>query len=302
MPHKPVLLTELVESLRLESGMTVLDGTVGGGGHAAEILNKIGPQGRYIGLDQDPQALERCRARFGNIPNMMLYHENFRNAAMILDSLNLSHVDAVILDIGFSSDQLEDASRGFSFEREGPLDMRMNPAGRLTARHLVNDLSQQDLEHIFRAYGEERRSRQFAAAICEARRIKPIETTAQLVDVLLNVLPAAFRAPKGRRPEFARRNPTTRVFQALRIAVNDELKALEEGLPPLVQRVRGGGRMGVITFHSLEDRIVKNYFRDLERQQIAKRINKKTIAPSREEILDNSRARSAKLRVIEKAA
>jgi 16S rRNA (cytosine1402-N4)-methyltransferase len=281
--------------------MRVLDGTLGGGGHAAEILKKIGPQGRYIALDQDPQALERCRARFENISNMMLYHENFRNAAMILDVLNLSHVDAVILDIGFSSDQLDDTARGFSFEREGPLDMRMNPAGRLTARHLVNDLSQQELEHIFRAYGEERRSRQFAAAICQARRARPIETTTQLVDVLLHVLPAAFRAPKGRRPSFARRNPTTRVFQALRIAVNDELKALEEALPKLWERVRPGGRMGIITFHSLEDRIVKNNFRDLERQQKAKRVNKKPIVPSREEIEDNSRARSAKLRVIEKA-
>lgn len=300
LPHKPVLLIEVLEFLRLQAGMTVVDGTLGNGGHAIEILKRIGSQGRLIGMDQDPSAIGKCRERLLDFPQVVFRQENFENVERVLDRLNIPSVDAVILDVGFSSDQLEDGTRGFSFEREGPLDMRMNPFTTTRARDLVNKLSAQKLEKLFCDYGEERYARRFAQGVCRARELNPIQTTQDLVHALMETLPYGLRAPRGRRPARARRHPATRVFQALRIAVNDELRVLDRALPLFWQRLKPGGRMAVISFHSLEDRIVKNHFRQWYRDKKALRITKSPITPSRDEVRDNPRARSAKLRVVEK--
>jgi 16S rRNA (cytosine1402-N4)-methyltransferase len=293
------LLAEAVESLRLKPGLSVLDATLGGGGHAAEILKRIRPGGRLIGIDRDPAALDRCRKILEG-GDVSLHHANYSKASEVLDSLNIDFVDAVILDAGFSSDQLEDAARGFSFEREGPLDMRMDPGIEKTAKDLIYDLSKSDLEDLFRRYGEERWARRFAERICEARREKPIETTLDLAGVIESAMPVSMRFKKGHRPPWARHNPATKVFQALRISVNDELGSLAGALPVLWARVRPGGRMAVISFHSLEDRIVKHQFKDWALRKEGTLIVKKPVVPSEAEIRDNSRARSAKLRVVEK--
>ncbi len=303
MPHKPVLLKEVLEGLEIRPGAVVVDGTLGSGGHAEAIVKQIGAQGRFIAIDQDPAALERCRKLFQDHPQLSFCHENFRNIDKVLDSLNIRVVDAVILDVGFSSDQIEEDRRGFSFERSGPLDMRMNPQGSIQARDLIRDLSQPELEKVFREYGEIRGARWLAEVICEERKKRPIETTRDLVDAVERAWPPktpSSKSKKGSRPPWARRHPATRVFQALRIAVNDELNALEEGLEKGWQRLKAGGRIAVISFHSLEDRIVKNHFRQWYRNHEARLVTKKPVTPSREEIKDNPRSRSAKLRIAEK--
>jgi len=280
--------------------MVVVDGTVGSGGHALEILKAIGSTGRLVALDRDPEAIERCRSLFQSYPQVSLHQANFRNAEKILDLLNIPSADAVILDVGFSSDQLEDENRGFSFDREGPLDMRMDPGDPVRARDLVNDLSQEDLEKIFREYGEERWSKRFARAIEYARTEHPIETTGDLVRVIQSALPRSLIGTKSKRMPMLRRHPATRIFQALRIAVNDELNALSEGLARIWPRVKVGGRVAVITFHSLEDRIVKNQFRAWAQTGEATLIFRKPLTAQPEEIESNTRARSAKLRAAEK--
>jgi 16S rRNA (cytosine1402-N4)-methyltransferase len=278
----------------------VVDGTVGSGGHAREILKLIGPTGRLIGIDQDPASLERCRMVFGEDPRVSLYLENFVRVEKVLDGLNIPLVDAVILDVGFSSDQIEDAKRGFSFDREGPLDMRMNPGAEKSAQDLVNALSQEELERIFREYGNERWARRFSDAVCRGREQHPIETTSELVRIIENALPGATKRSRRDRPGWMKRNPATRVFQALRIAVNRELEVLEEALPKIFGRVKIGGRMAVITFHSLEDRVVKQAFRQWKDARTAAWVTKKPVVPGRIEQIENPRSRSAKLRVVEK--
>ncbi len=300
MVHKPVLLKEVLACLALKPGAIVADGTLGSGGHAAEILKIIGPEGRLIGIDQDPEALDRTRRKLDGLGQVTYQHGNFKNIKKILDFLNVPEVDAVILDVGFSSDQLETAERGFSFERSGPLDMRMNPEAGPTARDLVNDLSERELEKLFREYGNERWARQFAGMICRQRVLRPIETTDDLVRTLLEAFPRRSRTRNENRPFWMRRHPATRVFQALRIAVNDELGALREALPEIWQVLKHGGRLAVITFHSLEDRIVKEEFRMRAKQGQGKLVVKKPIVPSWEEVKANPRARSAKLRAVEK--
>lgn len=297
--HKPVLLQETIRCLNLRPGLTVLDGTLGGGGHAQAIAQAIQPGGTLIALDQDPVALERAKEQLAAFSEICFYHENFRHAAGILEKLNIQFLNAVILDVGFSSDQLEDASRGFSFEREGPLDMRMNPEIEITAADLINRLPETELADLIYQYGEERMSRRFAASICRARREHRIETTTQLNEALVQALPYKL-APKGQRPPSRRHHPGTRVYQALRIAVNDELGALKDSLISLWPKMAPGGRMAVISFHSLEDRIVKNQFREWHQKKEGKLVMKKPIAPAREEVLTNSRSRSAKLRCVEK--
>ena len=300
MSHKPVLLQEILHGLHLKPDMIVVDGTVGSGGHAAEILKVIGPKGKLIALDQDPQGIERSRQALKDFPQASFYNENFRNLDKILDGLNISSVDAVILDVGLSSEQLEEGQRGFSFERNGPLDMRIDPESKVMARDLVNDLSQPELEKLLREFGEERWAKRFASAICRQREVRPIETTQGLVEVLQSALPIRFSSPKVRRPFWMKRHPATRVFQALRVAVNDELGALAEGLPKIWKRIKFGGCLAVITFHSLEDRIVKRQFRVWKQMKEAVLLTKKPVVPSAEEIFENPRARSAKLRIAEK--
>lgn len=276
--------------------MTVVDGTLGGGGHAEAILKVIGRGGRLIAMDQDPIALKNAKEKLKNYPQATFHHANFSDIDQVLTKLNISSVDAVLLDIGLSSNQLEDAERGFSFEREGPLDMRMNPEAPVSAKDLINDLSEEELADLFWRYGEERRSRRYASWICRERKRQSIETTTDLAAIIQRATPVPKSKPKHRK----RIHYATRIFQALRIAVNRELQVLEETLPKIWNCLGKGGRLAVISFHSLEDRIVKNIFRDWYQSKEALRVTKKPIVPTREEILENKRSRSAKLRAVEK--
>ena len=300
MRHKPVLLNEVRNLLGLEPGAVVVDGTLGSGGHAAELVKAIGNSGLLIGLDQDPASIERCKEKFSDCSNVSLFHSNFVDLDKILDSLNIPQVDAVLLDIGISSDQLEDATRGFSFDRDGPLDMRMNPHGALQAKDLIADLSQNELESIFRDYGNERYARKIARMIVEERRHMAIQTTNDLVQVIARTIPGAGKYSQGQRPPWLKKNPATKVFQALRIAVNDEINTLKRTLPSVWGRIKCGGKLAVITFHSLEDRAVKWTFRQWHADQEGSLLTKKPIVPTEEEVRANNRARSAKLRGIQK--
>jgi len=300
--HRSVLLKEVIAALQPYSGGVYIDGTVGAGGHAAAILQASAPQGQLFGFDQDRQALEiaaRRLAEFGT--RVHLHHSNFDQLARLAQRNQLPPADGVLLDLGVSSMQFDRAERGFSFQQDGPLDMRMDPAAGQTAADLVNHLPEKELADLIYIYGEERRSRQIARAIVRAR---PIQSTAQLAGIVAG----ASRAGRSKI------HPATRTFQALRIAVNDELGALERVLPQAVQLLKPGGRLAVISFHSLEDRIVKNYFRQEARDCICPPeqpictckhkaslhiITKRPIMPSSAEVNANPRARSAKLRVVE---
>lgn len=277
--HKPVLLQESVDALDLKPDSVFLDGTLGAGGHSMEVLRRF-PSIRVIGLDQDPQAIERVK----DMP-IEAHLLNFRH----IDELNVK-VDAVLLDIGLSSNQLEESGRGFSFQKEEPLDMRMSETGP-TAADILNNFSESALELILRGFGEERYSRQIAAEIVRRRDPQPFVTTTDLVEAVTAVKPKSWKD---------KIHPATKTFQALRIAVNEELTALEEGLAKAFEALNTGGRLAVISFHSLEDRIVKNFFRDLAHEGRGELINKKPIEASEEEVSENPRSRSAKLRVIKK--
>ncbi len=302
--HEPVLLEEVLRFLRPHAGGVYIDATVGGGGHAEAILEKSAPDGRLLGLDADPDALRRSQRRlhrFGR--RVVLVHANFDRLQSVAERYGFVPADGVLMDLGVSSDQLADAARGFSFLRPGPLDMRMDPSLPHTAADLVNTLDEEDLARLIRAYGEEPYARRIARAIVRAR---PIYTTTELADLIARVVP--------RRPG-QRLHPATRTFQALRIAVNDELGALERALPQALAVLRPGGRLAVITFHSLEDRIVKHFFRREARDCICpprqpvctcghkaqvRILTPKPVVPSPEEVERNPRSRSAKLRVGEK--
>ena len=293
--HKAVLLHETITNLNLQEGSVVVDGTLGSGGHSEAILKIIGPKGRLIALDQDPEALKRCQSKFAGYENVSLHHSNFSEISIVLDRLKINDVNAVILDIGFSSDQLEDGARGFSFEREGPLDMRMDRTQGLTAADLIRDLSQNELERLFFKYGEERYAKKYAKVIVDARRSQKIATTTDLASLIQLAAPrgAGFKGKK-------KFNPATLVFQALRIEVNQELKVLEKVMDEAWPRIARGGRFAIISFHSLEDRMVKLKFKKWYEEKEAERITKKPIVAERKEILENRRARSAKLRVVQK--
>lgn len=300
MRHKPVLLEETLKALDVRPGCTVVDGTLGSGGHAQSICERIRPQGRLIAIDQDPQAIQRCRELLKDCPEVSFHHDSYKNIRKILDELKIMTVDAVLLDLGLSAEQLAQAERGFSFEREGPLDMRMNPDTPRTAKDLLQTLSERELECLFRDYGEERHARRFAAAIVAERRHRVIETTSQLTAVVLRSLAGTPQKKSPQRPGWARRHPATRVFQALRIAVNDELGVLKEGLDAILPCLARGGRLAVISFHSLEDRIVKRRFQGWKREGRCRWVYPKPIMASRTEVACNPRARTAKLRAIEK--
>ena len=300
MRHNPVLLQEVLEHLGLRPGSIVMDGTVGSGGHSEAILEKIGHSGKLVGFDQDPEAIVRCRALFQSDPRVTVVHENFRNLDRVFAGLGVVAFDAVLLDIGTSAEQLADGKRGFSFQTEGELDMRMNTEVGLKASDLLAEMSETELADLFYHYGEERNSRRFARVIAERRRHLPIRTIEDLNQTLQQALPPHLRFEKGRRPSWARRHPATKVFQALRIGVNDELEALKEGMTGAFQHLSMGGRLGVISFHSIEDRIVKQQFRKWNDEKRGKLIFRKPLVAKREEILDNPRSRSAKLRIIEK--
>ena len=302
MRHKPVLLQEVLEHLALRPGAVVMDGTLGSGGHSEAILEKIGPSGKLIGFDQDPEAIARCQMLFRGDPRVTLVHENFRNLKKVFSGLEVAAFDAVLLDIGTSSEQLADGKRGFSFQTEGELDMRMNPEVGLKASELLAQMSEVELADLFYHYGEEHKSRRFARVIVERRRQQPIQTIEDLNQTLEQALPPHMRFKKGQRPSWARRHPATKVFQALRIGVNDELEALKEGMTVTFEHLKIAGRLGIISFHSIEDRIVKQQFRKWDDEECGNLIFRKPMVANRSEILNNPRARSAKLRVIEKTS
>jgi 16S rRNA (cytosine1402-N4)-methyltransferase len=298
--HNPVLLQEVLDHLALKPGAIVMDGTLGSGGHAEAILKEIGPSGRLIGFDQDPEAIARCQVLFQGDSRVTLVHENFRNLKKVFSDFKITGFDAVLLDIGTSSEQLADGKRGFSFQTEGELDMRMNPEVGLKASELLAQMPETELADLFYHYGEERNSRRFARVIVESRREQPIQTIEDLNRTLERALPAHMRFKKGQRPSWARRHPSTKVFQALRIGVNDELEALKEGMSAAFDSLAKSGRLGIISFHSIEDRIVKQQFRKWDDEERGNLIFRKPIVANPSEILNNPRARSAKLRVIEK--
>lgn len=292
--HKTVLLNETIDGLDLNEKSIVVDATFGGGGHSKEILLKY-PNVKVVAIDQDNSAWEKAKVKFKGLEDRITFvNGNFN------DSLEkIQGADAIIFDLGLSSDQLENSGRGFSFMKDEPLLMQMkhsekeNPqAEDLTARDIVNTWEEKNLADIIYGYGEERYSRRIAKAIVEAREKVEIKTTTELVRIISDAVPAAYR--RGRL-HFA-----TRTFQALRIAVNDELRVLQTGLEEGFDVLKVGGRMSVISFHSLEDRIVKKFYKNLEKEGKAILINKKPIIASDEEIKNNPRSRSAKLRILEK--
>ena len=290
--HIPVLLKETIEGLHLAPGSKVFEGTVGLGGHSEAICDAIGSEGVFIGTDADRDSLSLAEERLLNKPcKKFLACDNFRNIDRVLEAAKVTSVDAILLDIGLSSRQLDIAPRGFSFLRDEPLLMTFNATGEgITAREIVNEWAEESIADIIYGYGEEHAARRIAHAIVEARAIKPIETSAQLATIVKKSVPPVLR--------FGRIHPATKTFQALRIAVNDELGALREGLAKGFQFLAPKGRMAVITFHSLEDRIVKDFFRERIKEELAVSTEKKPIVPSENELKDNPRARSAKLRII----
>jgi 16S rRNA (cytosine1402-N4)-methyltransferase len=289
--HVPVLPAEVLEFLVPATGQTIVDATVGAGGHSRLILERLGPDGRLIGLDRDPAMLALAGRRLasadqGNGTRVTLAEANFDRLRDMLDGLGIAWVDGVLVDLGVCSDQLDDPGRGFSFQEDGPLDMRLNPASREPASTLLRRLSERDLADLFWKYGEERYSRRIARSIVAARRRQPLQTTAQLAQLVRRCVPR----PRGRRPVL---DPATRVFQALRIAVNDELGALDRLLVALPRCVKPGGRVVVISFHSLEDRRVKQAFRE---RDLWEALTPKPVQAGEDELRRNPRARSAKLR------
>jgi 16S rRNA (cytosine1402-N4)-methyltransferase len=300
--HRPVLATETVELLAPQPGSVIVDGTCGGGGHS-EALLRAGAE--LLALDQDPDALAFASARLKNFGSRVtLRQANFREAGRVLDELGIAQIGGALLDLGVSSRQLENAARGFSLVRNGPLDMRMDPRRELTAAEVVNSYTEEELTKIFRELGEEPAARRIASQIVKLRKEVPFRETLTLAKAIEKTV--------GRH---GRRHPATQVFQALRMEVNDELGALEEGLLALTNRLEAGGRIAVITFHSLEDRIVKNFFRDRSREWLdrpewpeprpnpdfsLRLITPKPIEPDAVEQRANPRARSARLRVAER--
>lgn len=309
--HESVLSAGVLQYLNPSTGHTYVDGTLGGGGHSLQILHASGPEGRLIGVDRDPAALDAARERLASYGRrVILVHGTFGNIADILRELDVERVDGFLLDVGVSSHQLDTADRGFSFMRDGPLDMRMDPSSGDTALELIRALTQEELANILRELGEERFSKRIAGFIKQRAREGSLHTTAELAAVVTDAIPA-----KAQRN--LRIHPATRTFQALRIAVNRELDELKEFLSVFPDLLVPGGRCVIITFHSLEDRLVKRRFRDLEATStlppkyaeqagerihpVCTRLTRKALFATEDEILTNPRARSARLRACQKA-
>lgn len=305
--HISVLLNECLEGLNIKENGIYVDGTLGGAGHSSEILKRLSNEGRLIGIDQDTDALKAAKERLKNYSNVTFVHSNFSSIENVLNNLNIDCVDGILMDLGVSSYQLDEGERGFSYMKDAPLDMRMNRDNDFSAYNVINEYSEEDLYRIIRDYGEEKFARRIASFIVENRQEKNIETTLELVEIIKSAIPA-----KARREG---PHPAKRTFQAIRIEVNSELSILNKTIEDGVGKLNKGGRMAIITFHSLEDRIVKNKFRDLavscrcpkefpvcvcgEKAKV-KVISRKAIEPTKEEVDINPRSRSAKLRVIEK--
>lgn len=306
--HIPVLGPEAVDALQVRPGGIYVDCTLGGGGHSLLIAQRLSKDGWLIGIDQDQEALERARERLSSTGvKLTLIHRNFRHLASILSSLKVEKVDGFLYDLGVSSPQLDEAERGFSYQKDAPLDMRMDRSQPLSAYEVVNTYSEEELADIIRRYGEERYYKRIARRIVERRKEGPIQTTKELAELVRQSIPAKARETGP--------HPAKRTFQAIRIAVNDELSALSQSLAQAVPLLKPGGRLVVITFHSLEDRICKQFFKEESapcvcppglprcvcgKQPTLKIITKKPILPSQKEIEYNPRSRSAKMRVAEK--
>lgn len=293
--HCPVLLGEAMDALAAAAGQTFVDATVGLGGHAAEIAKRLGPSGRLVAIDQDATLLAEAKSQVTGC-RVDYVHGNFANTRAILDRLGIEHVDGLLADLGLASPHVDRPERGFSFRIEGPLDMRMDQSRGETAAKLLERLSERELERIFSEYGEERYSRKMARRIIEQRGSSPIATTIQLAELVREAMP---RSPRRSRRAATPIDAATRVFQAMRIAVNDELGVLEALLSDLPRCVRPRGRVAIISFHSLEDRRVKHAFRDEKQWQV---LTKKPIRPAPDELAQNPRARSAKLRAATRSA
>ena len=288
--HQPVLLKEVIEYLAPQPGEIVIDGTIGLGGHSELFLAKILPRGRLIGIDLDCQALAQAQQRLltgEQIGSLDLFCDNFANIGDIIKKLGLKGVDIILLDLGISSYQLDTPARGFSFMNDAPLDMRMSPDNPFSASTVVNDYPEDELIRIFRSYGEERFAKRIAQRIVRYRAKEQITTTGQLVEIIKKAAPSGWQ----------RIHPATRVFQALRIEVNKELDNLERFLAGFPQWLRPDGRVGIISFHSLEDRLVKRSFRKYKEEKVLEIVTKKPVTPTAEEEQQNPRSRSAKFRV-----
>lgn len=286
--HLPVLLDEVLSWLSPGPGSVFVDATTGAAGHTVAIARRVGPEGRVIGLDRDPMMLDFSRERIADLP-VTLVHSPYDRIAEVLEDLGIDMVDGILADLGFASDQMDTASRGFSFQREGPLDMRFDPEQRTTAARIINERSLEELNTLFRDFGDEPRARAIAERIVGRRIDGPIATTGQLADLIRGVY-----GPSHRRDRI---DPSTRVFQALRIAVNDELTILDRFLERAPERLRPGGRFVVISFHSLEDERIKATFREDDR---LRPLTKKPVIATDRELRQNPRARSAKLRAAER--
>jgi 16S rRNA (cytosine1402-N4)-methyltransferase len=291
--HIPVLAKEVITYLQLKKGMIIVDCTVGVGGHAADILKQIGDSGYLIGIDRDEEALEEARKHISCISDRFrLIHSNYKDVDAILAELNIYKVDGALFDLGISSFQMDRAARGFSIKLDGPLDMRMDKNDNIKASDIVNGCSKSELMTIFRKYADEYFAARIADRIIKERRKQHIGSTARLAGIVTDALPYRYR--------FRRIHPATKVFMALRIAVNNEIESLTRGLSTIIPFLSNGSRICVISFHSIEDRVVKNKFREFAGSRQLKIITKKPVRPNIEEINNNPKSRSAKLRVAEK--
>lgn len=302
--HYSVMLNECIDMLNIRHDCTYVDGTIGGAGHSFEIAKKLENTGELIGIDQDEDAIKASSKKLSEFDNVTIVRANFKEIKEILQEFDISGVDGILLDLGVSSYQLDNGDRGFSYNIDAPLDMRMNVENSKSAKDVVNNYSQEELTKILFEYGEEKYAKNIAKKICEYREKKEIETTFELVDII-----------KSSIGKYDDKHPAKRTFQAIRIEVNDEIKILEKAIQDMIDVLNPEGRLAIITFHSLEDRIVKNVFnnnigkcicpKDLPvcvcgKKENVKILTKKPILPSKEELEENPRSRSAKLRVIEK--
>lgn len=308
--HKPIMLDECLEFLNIRSDGVYIDGTLGGAGHSSEILRRLGPKGLLIGIDQDRNAIEAATRKLESIDTQgqfIVVHTNFENIREVIKTQQMKAVDGILLDIGVSSHQLDEGERGFSYQQDAPLDMRMNKGQEVDAAHVVNRYSKEQLTAVIRDYGEEKWAARIAEFIVKARETQKIKTTGELVDIIKAAIPAAARREGP--------HPAKRTFQAIRIEVNRELEVLENVLKEMTELLNPGGRMAVITFHSLEDRIVKKAFSEKAqgctcpgdfpkcvcgKVPTVRVVTRKPVTASQTELEANPRARSAKLRVAEK--
>ena len=306
--HKSILLNECMEGLSIKEDGIYVDGTLGGGGHSFHILERLGERGRLIGIDQDEDAIKAATKRLEAFANKVtIVRDNYEHFQTILSTLSIPKVDGILLDLGVSSYQFDEADRGFSYRFDAPLDMRMDRRQDFTAKDLINNYSEQELYRIIRDYGEDKFARNIAKHIVKEREKKPIETTFELSEIISHAIPMKMRVQGG--------HPAKKTFQAVRIALNRELEVLEESIEGMIKALKPEGRLCIISFHSLEDRIVKKAFRTAEdpcicpkafpictcgRKSLGRVISKKAIIPSDLEMEENPRARSAKLRIFER--